>query len=97
MHSKDPIDLDGDDIQFHLPNDAHPDEAAAIMIAINAHIRSLEAAAAAETQRGGDFGGWAGEKWAFAGRLRHLRYQPKRVPDQLPRDAWTAAGRIERF
>lgn len=77
-----------------VPDDASPTEAAAIVAAIGAHVRDQEAAAAAAER---DEVTWHGRKWAFAGRLASVRGATARVPDEAPTDAWTAAGRTDRF
>jgi hypothetical protein len=78
-----------------IPEDADGEEAAAIAAAIGAHLtdreRAAAAAAAEETET------WSGEKWAFAGRLDSTGGTPGRVTDGTPTDAWTAAGRADRF
>lgn len=77
-----------------IPENAESEEAAAIAAAIGAHLTDRERAAAAvaeETET------WSGEKWAFAGRLETTTGQSGRVTDGTPTDAWTAAGRADRF
>jgi hypothetical protein len=81
-----------------LPAEAGPEEAAAIAAAIAAHVRDTEvalAAAAHSTERHT----WTGRRWSFAGRVRAVqgRSPRRRVPDGTPEDAWTAAGRTDRF
>jgi len=79
-----------------IPQDAGPEEAAALAAAIGAHIRSQEAAAAAAAS--GDEGeDWTGTRWGFAGRVWRLQHRTVRVPDSAPRDAWAAAGRTTRM
>jgi hypothetical protein len=79
-----------------IPENADPDEAAAIIAAIGAHMRDQEAAAAAAA--GDDEETWHGEKWTFAGRIEGLQGRSiQRVPDGAPTDAWTAASRADRF
>lgn len=79
-----------------VPADAAPDEAAAIVAAVGAHLndRAVAAAAAAATA---DERSWDGRKWAFAGRIDQLQGRQISVPDGAPPDAWTAAGRTDRF
>ena len=79
-----------------IPENADPDEAAAIVAAIGAHMRDQEAAAAAA--EGDDEETWQGEQWTFAGRIEGLQGRSiRRVPDGAPTDAWTAASRADRF
>jgi len=85
---------DGTPGELRVPPAATGDEAAAIAAAVAAHLRALEAAAAAADA---DADGWDGRRWAFAGRLVALGGRPVRVPDAAPTDAWTAAGRSDRF
>lgn len=82
-------------VDLDVPDDASPDEAAAIAAAVSAHLAALEAAAAAATA--GAETSWHGKKWTMAGRLRQLQHRRERVPNGAPRDAWTAAGRTDRF
>ena len=82
-----------DDID--IPDDADPEEAAAIIAAIGAHIRDQEAAAAAAE---GDEETWQGRQWTFVGRIEALQGRSlQRVPEGAPTDAWTAASRADRF
>ncbi|AHG04344.1 acc operon protein [Halobacterium sp. DL1] len=76
-----------------VPDDASDEEAAAIAAAVSAHLAALEAAAA-EGEEGPT---WTGRKWSFAGRIEALDGGPVRVPDGAPTDAWSAAGRRDRF
>lgn len=76
-----------------LPPDADAREAAAIAAAVGAHIRDQEAAAAAAA----DEETWDGERWSFAGRVERLQRRTVRVPGDAPTDAWSAAGRTDRF
>lgn len=75
-----------------VPADATTEEAAAIVAAISAHLRD-EAAAEDEASEVT----WHGERWSFAGRIDRLQNRQVRVPDGAPTDAWTAAGRTDRF
>ncbi len=74
-----------------IPADADPEEAAAIAAAIGSHIRTLEA-----TAEGGE-ATWEGERWTFAGRVDAMQNRQVRVPTGAPTDAWSAAGRTDRF
>lgn len=78
--------------QLTLPSDVTPEEAAAITVALGAHIqdRSTEA----ETPDTGDT--WDGKRFAFAGRIEGLTGIPRRIPRGAPTDEWTAAGRLDR-
>ncbi|SEO70237.1 hypothetical protein SAMN04487948_104258 [Halogranum amylolyticum] len=81
--------------KLDIPENANPDEAAAIIAAIGAHMRDQEAAAAAD---GEDEETWQGRKWTFASRIEALQGRSvQRVPDGTPTDAWTAASRADRF
>jgi len=82
-------------LSLSIPDDANDEEAAAIAAAIGAHIRDQELAAAAG---GGTSEDWDGERWTFAGRLdATVPGERRRVPQDAPTDAWTAAGRSDRF
>jgi hypothetical protein len=80
---------------LQVPPDASTSEAAAIVAAIGAHVRDRRAAAAAAAED--DEPTWQGRKWRFAGRLASTQDHPGRVPDGAPADAWSAAGRADRF
>ncbi|MFB6172061.1 MAG: acc operon protein [Haloarculaceae archaeon] len=77
--------------RLRLPDDADPEEAAALVAAIGAHIRSQEAAAAAAEEESTET--WEGQRWAFTGRVHQLQQRETRVATGAPRDAWAAAGR----
>ena len=77
-------------------SDAATDEAAAVAVAIGAHLRDQELAAAAAAADD-EPDGWAGRRWAFGGRLDRDRDAVVRVPDGAPTDPWTAAGRADRL
>ena len=81
-----------------IPEGATAEEAAAIAAAVGAHLRDQRAvAAAAGAAAAGEEETWDGRRWAFAGRLEGIGDDPARVPRGTPTDAWTAAGRAERF
>ena len=80
--------------RIRLPDDADKDEAAALVAAIGAHIRSQEAAAAAAADEGET---WTGRRWGFAGRVHQLQHREVRVPTSAPVDGWAAAGRTQRM
>lgn len=80
--------------RMQVPDDAAPDEAAAIAAAIGAHLTDLQLAAAAAAAEEDT---WQGEKWAFAGRMEAVSGRSVRVGDDTPRDPWTAAGRVDRL
>ena len=82
------------DVDISIPDDASDEEAAAIAAAVQSHLAALAAAAEAAED---DEETWDGKKWAFAGRVEGLGGRSVRVPDGAPTDAWTAAGRRERF
>lgn len=83
------------DHDLSIPEDASDEEAAAIAAAVSAHLARLEAEAAAAEPDGEET--WDDDKWAFAGRIAGLDGHGRKVPDRAPRDAWTAAGRRDRF
>ncbi|WP_281195160.1 hypothetical protein [Halorubrum sp. F4] len=78
-----------------IPDDAADEEAAAIAVAVAAHLRDCEAAAAAAADD--EEADWRGDRWGFAGRLESVRGRRARVPETVPSDPWTAAGRLDRF
>ncbi|GAA0675317.1 hypothetical protein [Natronoarchaeum mannanilyticum] len=83
-----------EDVAIDLPDDATDAEAAAIAAAIGAHLRDRELAAA-RAAAGEET--WDGKRWSFAGRTEATQGRSDRVPLDAPTDAWTAAGRTERF
>ena len=83
--------MDGLDI----PDDAADAEAAAIAAAVGAHVRDGERAAAATAAPTEER--WKGRRWTFAGRIEGLQGRSVRVPDGVPTDDWTAAGRTDRL
>ncbi|MFC7230250.1 hypothetical protein ACFQMM_00570 [Saliphagus sp. GCM10025308] len=90
------IDVDvtlEESVSITLPADATSEEAAAIAAAIGAHLRDLEAAAAAQT----DEETWDGKRWSFAGRIDAQQGRTVRVPTRAPTNPWAAAGRADRF
>ncbi|MFH5799096.1 acc operon protein [Haladaptatus sp. CMAA 1911] len=80
-------------LDLTIPPDASEEEAAAIVAAINVHLREQEAAAAAENEEPD----WEGERWTFAGRVAQLQNRDVRVPTNAPTNAWSAAGRTTRY
>ncbi|MCU4971583.1 hypothetical protein OB955_02355 [Halobacteria archaeon AArc-m2/3/4] len=82
-------------LALEIPDDASAEEAAAIAVAVGAHLRDRELAAAAAASE--DEGTWEGRRWAFAGRMRAQQRRSTRVPKNAPTNAWTAAGRTDRF
>ena len=84
------------DRTLSLPDDATDEEAAAIAAAIGAHLGDrYRAAAASAAEPSTDT--WVGRRWAFAGRIEALQSRSVDVPETAPTDAWTAAGRTDRF
>ncbi|WP_049923701.1 hypothetical protein [Halopiger djelfimassiliensis] len=81
-------------VDLDLPDDATDEEAAAIAVAIGAHLHdhALAVAAAAGSEER-----WDGKRWAFSGRMRTQQHRFARVPREAPTDAWSAAGRTDRF
>jgi hypothetical protein len=84
---------DHDTDQFTIPDDAEKEEAAAIIAAVFAYLRNEELALDMETTDKS----WTGKRWAFAGRLEEQKLRSGRVPLSAPVDAWTAAGRGDRY
>lgn len=82
-----------EDLNLTIPPDASEEEAAAIVAAINVHLREQEVAAAAEDGEPD----WNGKRWQFAGRMAGLQNRDVRVPTNAPTDAWSAAGRTTRY
>ncbi len=77
---------------------ASDDEAAAIAVAVGAHLRDGELAAAAAAAETGPSGPrWAGREWTFSGRVERTRKRTVRVRDDAPTDPWSAAGRTDRL
>ena len=83
-----------DDVALELPPDASREEAAAIAVAVGAHLRDRAAAAAAATEEEET---WDGRKWAFSGRIEGTQERRVRVPNGAPTDAWAASGRTDRM
>jgi len=80
---------------LRIPDTATDEEAAAIAAAVGAHLQAERAAAAAAARE--DSASWDGERWRFAGRVAATGGRPARVPEGAPTDAWSAAGRADRF
>ena len=78
-----------------IPDDAGDEEAAAIAAAVGAHLRDVERAATAAAADADP--SWQGKRWAFAGRIEASQGRSVRVPENAPTDAWSAAGRTDRF
>ena len=86
-----------DAIAAALPS-ASSDEAAAIAVAIGAHVRDGELAAAAAAATSDDDGrGWDGREWSFSGRVEQTQKRTVRIRDDAPTDAWSASGRTDRM
>ncbi|ATW88379.1 hypothetical protein halTADL_1624 [Halohasta litchfieldiae] len=85
-----PADIEG------LAN-ADDSEAAAIAVAIAAHLRDQQVAAAAAAATAEDDDGESRRSWAFAGRLEAIGESANRPPSNTPKDGWTAASRADRF
>ena len=86
-----------DAIAQALPS-ASDDEAAAIAVAIGAHVRDSErAAAAAAASSGSEEPDWDGREWTFPGRIEATQHRTIRIRDDAPGDEWTAAGRTDRM
>lgn len=92
------VDVDlVESIAASLP-DASTDEAAAIAVAIGAHVTDQQrAAAAAAAAAASADSGWRGREWAFSNRVRDTQQRHVEVPEDAPTDAWSAAGRTDRM
>jgi hypothetical protein len=65
---------------------------------MGAHVSDQQAAAAAASEDDSEDGDeWDGERFAFAGRLAGVGITSRRVPENVPTDRWTAAGRADRY
>jgi len=76
---------------------AEADEAAAVAVAIGAHLRDQEVTAAALAAETGAEDGWTGRKWQYADRLGRAAGRSVRVATDAPTDPWTAADRVDRL
>ncbi|QLD84814.1 acc operon protein [Natronomonas halophila] len=79
-------------MRLDIPDDADEDEAAAIAAVIRSHMRAQE-----ETEEEDVEPEWSGNRWRFTGRVNSLQNRMVRVPTDAPRDAWSAAGRTDRY
>ncbi|MBV0901042.1 acc operon protein [Halomicroarcula salina] len=79
--------------------DASADEAAAIAVAVGAHLtdRQRAAAAAAAAAAASDGESWTGREWAFSGRVEGTQKRSVRIRSDAPTNPWSAAGRTDRF
>ncbi|WP_440765187.1 hypothetical protein [Natronorubrum sp. DTA7] len=84
------------DVTLELPDDANDEEAAAIAAAVGAHLHDHALAVAAAAAASGEET-WDEKRWAFAGRIRAQQSRTVRVPRDAPTNAWSAAGRTDRF
>ncbi|WP_242695462.1 hypothetical protein [Halomontanus rarus] len=91
-----PLEAGTGSLDLTIPDDASAQEAAAIAVAVGAHLRDRELAAAAAAGEDVEET-WEGRRWAFAGRMRAQQRRYTRVPKDAPTNAWTAAGRTDRF
>ncbi|QIO23334.1 acc operon protein [Haloarcula sp. JP-L23] len=85
------------EIAAQLP-DASTDEAAAIAVAVGAHLtdrKRAAAAAAAAAAAGGE--SWDGKEWTFSERVEGTQKRHVRVREEAPTDPWSAAGRTDRM
>ncbi|KAB1187818.1 MULTISPECIES: acc operon protein [Haloferax] len=78
-----------------IPDDADPEEAAAIAAAVGAHLHDQQVAAAAAAAD--DEETWNEKRWQYAGRLESVSGCSRRVPSGAPTNAWAASGRVDRF
>jgi len=72
-------------------DNATTDEAAAIAVAIGAHLTDRQRAAAGEDR------GWQHRQWAFSARVDETQKRHVRVRSEAPTDPWSAAGRTDRM
>jgi len=79
--------------ELDVPEDATPEEAAAIASAVGAHLTDRERAAATESVEPT----WQDRQWQFAAKVEATGGCSKRVSRDAPTDPWTAAGRTDRF
>ena len=79
------------DLERALPDSADAAEAAAIAATVRAHL------AATDGDEDDAESGWPGDRWRFRGRVAALQHRRVRVPSAAPPDAWTAAGRTDRY
>jgi hypothetical protein len=80
-------------MRLDIPDNADDDEAAAIAAVVRAHMRAQEEAADEKDVEPA----WSGNRWRFTGRVNSLQNRMVRVPTDAPRDAWSAAGRTDRY
>lgn len=80
-----------------IPDDATGEEAAVIAAAISIHLRTEEQAALLEARDHDESEAWTGQRWVFSGRLEQQHLNSGRVPLSAPTDAWTSAGRTDRY
>jgi hypothetical protein len=91
-----PVDTDLVEAIAEALPDASPDEAAAIAVALGAHVTDQQRAAAAAAA-GSDEPTWAGREWLFSNRVRDTQKRHVDVPADAPTDPWSAAGRVDRM
>jgi hypothetical protein len=92
-----PVDADlVEAIADALP-DASTDEAAAIAVAIGAHVTDQQRAAAAAAAASTSEESWRGKEWLFSNRVSDTQKRHVDVPDDAPTDPWSAAGRVDRM
>jgi len=79
-------------------DDATADEAAAVAVAIGAHLTDRQrAAAAAAAAATGEGAGWDGKQWSFSARVDETQKRHVRIRSESPTDPWSAAGRTDRM
>ncbi len=71
--------------------EADTDEMAAIVAALNTHLQASNGTDAVATDR------WEAARWLLTGRIQSLQHRQVRFPATAPPDAWTAAGRTDRY
>jgi hypothetical protein len=79
-------------MRLDIPDNADDEEAAAIAAVIRSYMRAQEEAEEEDVEPE-----WSGNRWRFTGRVNSLQNRMVRVPTDAPRDAWSAAGRTDRY
>lgn len=79
--------------QVSIPERASDAEAAAIVAAVEAHLSAQRVAAASTDEEASP-----DRSWGAVGRLEATTGQDiARIPDDVPSEAWAAAGRVARY
>ena len=98
MSGEPPVEAELVDVIAEQLDDATTDEAAAVAVAIGAHLTDRQrAAAAAAAAAAGEEAGWDGKQWSFSARVDETQKRHVRVRSDAPTDPWSAAGRTDRL